>query len=81
MRLARSWDQWLPYVLFEHREVPQASTRFSSFKLLFAHKVRGPLSLLKDAWEDQKSSESVNVISYVLQIREKSNTEATEDMV
>lgn len=66
------WDQWLPYVLFAYREVPQASTRFSPFELLFAYEVRGPLSLLKDVWErDPKSSESVHVISYVLQMREK----------
>ena len=28
------WDQWLPYLLFAYRDVPQASTGFSPFKLL-----------------------------------------------
>ncbi|KAL7858890.1 hypothetical protein SRHO_G00140370 [Serrasalmus rhombeus] len=29
------WDVWLPYVLFGYREVPQASTGFSPFELLY----------------------------------------------
>ncbi|KAL4008578.1 hypothetical protein ACER0C_002430 [Sarotherodon galilaeus] len=33
------WDQWLPYLLFAYREVPQVSTGFSSF----------------DCWEDPKA--------------------------
>lgn len=43
------WDQWLPYLLFAYREVPQASTGFSSFQLMYGHDVRGPLSLLKES--------------------------------
>ncbi|XP_041840373.1 uncharacterized protein LOC121639280 [Melanotaenia boesemani] len=35
------WDQWLPYLLFAYREVPQASTGFSPFELLYGHEVRG----------------------------------------
>ncbi|XP_014912289.1 uncharacterized protein LOC106962397 [Poecilia latipinna] len=66
------WDQWLPYLLFAYREVPQASTGFSPFELLFGHEVRGPLALLKERWEGEKPvKEPVNTISYVLQMREK----------
>ena len=42
------WDQWIPYLLFAYREVPQASTEFSPFELLYGRDVRGPLMLLKD---------------------------------
>ena len=36
------------------------------------HKVRGPLTLLRKTWEvDQGREEPVNVISYVIQMREK----------
>ncbi|KAK7888647.1 hypothetical protein WMY93_024207 [Mugilogobius chulae] len=66
------WDQWLPYLLFAYREVPQASTGFSPFELLYGHEVRGPLSLLREIWEGGKErGESVNVISYVIQMRER----------
>ncbi|XP_028437739.1 uncharacterized protein LOC114558153 [Perca flavescens] len=66
------WDQWLPYLLFAYREVPQASTGFSPFELLYGHEVRGPLSLMREIWEGGKErGESVNVISYVVQMRER----------
>lgn len=66
------WDQWLPYLLFAYREVPQASTGFSPFELLYGHEVRGPLTLLRETWEvDQGREEPVNVISHVIQMREK----------
>lgn len=35
------WDLWLPYLLFAYWEVPQASTVFSPFELLYRHEVRG----------------------------------------
>ncbi|XP_043981200.1 uncharacterized protein LOC122835850 [Gambusia affinis] len=66
------WDQWLPYLLFAYREVPQASTGFSPFELLYGHEVRGPLTLLKETWAGEEEGEGpVNVISYVMQMRER----------
>lgn len=63
----RDWDQWLPYLLFAYREVPQASTRFSPFELLYGHEVRGLLTLLKEVWEgDYGKSEPTNIVSFVL---------------
>ncbi|KAM4578765.1 uncharacterized protein V3H82_008122 [Fundulus diaphanus] len=64
------WDQWLPYVLFAYREVPQASTGFSPFELLYGRQVRGPLDLLKDYWE-QTESDDDNIVSYVITMRER----------
>ena len=32
----KDWDKLLPYVLFAYREVPQASTGFSPFELIYA---------------------------------------------
>ena len=43
------WDKMLPYVLFAYREVPQTSTGFSPFELLYGYQVRGPLDVLKGA--------------------------------
>lgn len=66
----KDWDKLLPYILFAYREVPQSSTGFSPFELLFGRQVRGPLDILKENWEAQeKSSESV--VSYVLAMRDR----------
>ena len=51
----KNWDQLLPHVLFAVREVPQASTGFSPFELLYGRRPRGILDLAKEAWESQPS--------------------------
>ena len=38
----RDWDRLLPYLLLAYREVPQASTGFSPFELLYGRTVRDP---------------------------------------
>lgn len=66
------WDQWIPYLLFAYREVPQSSTGFSPFELLYGREVRGPLALLKECWMGgQEFPETQHVLSYVLQMRER----------
>lgn len=65
------WDQWLPFLLFAYREVPQASTGVSPFQLLYGHAVRGPLDVLKEAWEAPNPRKQCNVLSYVLKMRDK----------
>ncbi|KAL2089206.1 hypothetical protein ACEWY4_016105 [Coilia grayii] len=67
----KDWDQWLPYLLFAYREVPQASTGFSPFELLYGRQVRGPLDLLREAWEQPPPAGGSSVIAYVLKMRDK----------
>ncbi|XP_041945156.1 uncharacterized protein LOC121707019 [Alosa sapidissima] len=67
----KDWDRWLPYLLFAYREVPQASTGFAPFELLYGRPVRGPLDLLKEAWEGPKAPQTNSILSHVLQMREK----------
>ena len=43
----KDWDKLLPYLLFSYREVPQASTGFSPFELLYGRSVRGPMNVLE----------------------------------
>ena len=61
----KDWDRLIPFVLFAYREVPQASTGFSPFELLYGREVRGPLDVLKEEWEPRNHSD-INVASYVL---------------
>lgn len=66
----QTWDKALPYVLFAYREVPEVSTGFSPFELLYAWPVRGPLSIVKDSWLDSEPSEK-SIVEYVLNARSK----------
>ena len=66
----KDWDKLLPYLLFAYHEVPQESTGFPPFELLYGRAVRGPLDILWESWESSKKSDE-NVLSYILSIRGK----------
>ncbi len=64
----RDWDLMIPYVLFGIREVPQASTGFTPFELLFGRQPRGLLDVAKEAWEQQPAAHR-SVIEHVREMR------------
>ncbi|KAI2648139.1 Transposon Ty3-I Gag-Pol polyprotein [Labeo rohita] len=66
----RDWDKWIPFLLFAYREVPQCSTGFSPFELLYGRQVRGPLDMLKEGWTAEEPAQC-SVASYILQMRDK----------
>ena len=66
----KDWNEYLPYLLFAYREVPQETTGFSPFELLFGRKVRRPLNVLKEAWTDVTEPESP-VAAYVCEMRKR----------
>eukprot|EP00731_Ephydatia_muelleri_P034076 Em0046g19a len=70
-----NWDKWVPYLLFAYREVPQDSTGFSPFELLYGRAVRGPLDILKESWKEPNKCGD-NVVSYVLAMQDKLATMA-----
>ena len=45
----KDWDKLIPYLLFAYREVPQATTGFSPFELLYGRDIRGPLDVLRES--------------------------------
>ena len=59
-----NWNKLLPYVLFAYREVPQASTGFSPFKLLYGRDPQGLLDVLKEGWAQEKP-EGNDIVDYV----------------
>uniref|UniRef100_A0A9J7YCJ2 Gypsy retrotransposon integrase-like protein 1 n=1 Tax=Cyprinus carpio carpio TaxID=630221 RepID=A0A9J7YCJ2_CYPCA len=66
----RDWDQMLPYVLFGIREIPQASTGFTPFELLFGRQPRGLLDVAREAWEQQPAVHRTT-IEHVREMRER----------
>lgn len=50
MEHTKDWVPGVPFLVFTTREFPQESIGFSPNELVYAHRVSGPLSLVKDAW-------------------------------
>ena len=48
----RQWHRFINALLFAYREVPQESTRFLPFELLYGRTVRGPMHILKALWTE-----------------------------
>lgn len=59
----KDWDKLLPYVLFDYWRVPQASTGFSPFEILYGQPVQGPLDLLRESWETPATTNE-NIMFY-----------------
>jgi hypothetical protein len=58
--------------IFAYREVPNESTGFSPFELLYGRHIRGPLAVLKEEWEEPSTCQN-SVLSHLLDTREKMN--------
>ena len=58
-------------VLFAYREVPQASTGFSPFELLYGRTVSGPMQVLKELWTEKETPEVSNTYQYVFELRNR----------
>ena len=70
----RDWDRYLASVLFAYREVPQESTKYSPFELLYGRNVRGPMQILKQLWLKEQTDEELATTSsyqYVLDLRDR----------
>ncbi|KAL8559309.1 hypothetical protein ACOMHN_060000 [Nucella lapillus] len=67
----KQWDRWIPALLFAYREVPQSSTGFFPFEMLYGRKVRGPMRVLKDLWVQPERQEVKTAAEYVVDLRNK----------
>ena len=65
----KEWDRYLPAILFAYREVPQASTGFSPFELLYDRTIRGPMHVLKELWTQRKTPEFRNTYQHIFDLR------------
>ena len=68
----REWDRYLCPLLFAYREVPQETLGFSPFELFYSCSVRGPMTVLKELWTNQKvNPETKLTYQYVLHLRNR----------
>ena len=66
----KDWDDSIDLLLFTIREVPNESLGISPFEMLFGHKVRGPMQILKDKLLDNTNLELVNIGHYVSKLKD-----------
>ena len=68
----KQWHRFLGPLLFAYREVPQESTGFSPFELLYGRSVRGPMQILKDLWTEENEADDVrSSYRYVFELQER----------
>ena len=68
----KQWQRLIKPVLFAYREVPQESTGFSPFQLLYGPSVRGPGTILKKLWTKEVNIPEVkSSYEYVTELRER----------
>ena len=68
----KQWHRLINPVLFPYREVPQESTGFSPFQLLYGRSVRGPGTILKELWTKEVNIPEVkSSYEYVTELRER----------
>lgn len=66
----KQWHRYLPALLFAIREMPNESTGFSPFELLFGRQPRGPIELLANSWTGQKVTEEEKLLyQYVFDLK------------
>ena len=66
------WHRYLVPTMFALREIPSDRSGFSAFELLYGRRVRGPLTVLRDLWEDSDLPETERTqFQYVIELREK----------
>ena len=68
----KEWHRFLDALLFAYREVPQESTGFAPFELMYGRPVRGPMNILREIWSaDNTEPEVLSSYRYVVDLRER----------
>ena len=73
-----NWDKLIPYILYAYQQVPQASTGFSPFELVYGRDLRRPLDVLKDGWTNTEGKED-DELNYVQRVYD--TLKAAKDLV
>lgn len=64
------WDRYIPALLFAYRELPNESTGFSPFELLFGRRPHGPIDILANSWCDKTAdNEGKLLYQYIFDLK------------
>uniref|UniRef100_A0A8C5PIZ8 Integrase catalytic domain-containing protein n=1 Tax=Leptobrachium leishanense TaxID=445787 RepID=A0A8C5PIZ8_9ANUR len=66
----KNWDYLLSHLMFAIREVPQSSTGYSPFELLYGRHPRGLLDIAKETWEGEKTPHK-SIIEHISQMQDR----------
>ena len=69
MEKPKRWHLLVAPLMFVVREVPQASTGFTPFEMIYGWNPRGILDLVREKWENGKD-EAQTVVKHVMEMRE-----------
>ena len=68
----KEWDRFIEPLLFAYREIPQESTGFSPFELLYGRTMKGPMSILRNLWTKEGIDNEANTTyQYVFDLRNR----------
>lgn len=68
----KEWHRYLIPTFFALREILSDRTSFSPFELLYGRTVRGPMSVLKDLWENTSvTDDQRSTYQYVIELKDK----------
>ncbi|GFO28529.1 gypsy retrotransposon integrase-like protein 1 [Plakobranchus ocellatus] len=68
----RQWHRYINHLLFAYREMPQESTHFDPFELLYGRTVRGSMHIIRELWTKKIEEPDVkSSYEYVLNLRER----------
>ncbi|GFO27346.1 gypsy retrotransposon integrase-like protein 1 [Plakobranchus ocellatus] len=68
----RQWHRYINPLLFAYREMPQESTHFAPFELLYGRTVRGSMHILRELWTKEIEEPDVkSSYEYVLNLLER----------
>ena len=68
----RQWHRYINSALFAYREIPQESTGFSPFELLYGRTVQGPMYILRQLWtQEDADAETKTRYQHVLDLRSR----------
>lgn len=66
----KNWDNYLPYLLFAFREVPQQAPGYAPFELVYGRQPKGPLDILQHSWTAPDNT-APNVYEYVTSVQKR----------
>ena len=65
-----NWDRYIAAILFAYREMPNESTGFSPFELVYGRQPRGPMDLLYKSWSGKSDDDETKpLFHYILDLK------------